>query len=136
MKSTPNIERTDEEILKRIEYMKAKDYIGFGRNDLISRLSFEAVKPFLKEGITEDQWKPLPKDRESIIEEMKAYMPFAIGKAVNQRGISAERSLCHYWSWTWLIGDEDWDFSDYDSYGINELKAICDRYGFEFSEED
>ena len=43
--------RTQEEILARIEERKNYDPLGFETNDLLSFLSTEAVRPFLKAGV-------------------------------------------------------------------------------------
>lgn len=129
--------RTDEEILERIEEQQKKDAFGFMIPDLISVLPFEKAKPYLKKEATEKDWNPPnPRDRESILETMKDYMPFAWDKANNERGLSAARSLCHFASWIWLIGDEDKfdDLYEYDDYGKPHLRAICEYYDWDHSQ--
>jgi hypothetical protein len=65
------------------------------------------------------------------------YMDFALGKANNQRGISAYRSLCHYAAWLWLCledadyaaFDESWEH--YTDYGLPQLAIARDLLGME-----
>lgn len=130
--------RTDKEILARVEAVKDHDWIGTEVSDLLSYLSFESVKPFLNEGVTEDQWSVIPRTRESILDEMLEYMPFAWDKANNGRGISASRSMSHYRAWTWMLGDEDkfGELLDYEFYGKDNLVAICNHYGWDSSQWD
>jgi hypothetical protein len=129
--------RTDEEILERIKIRKAEanDLLGTEVTDLIIRLNFGAATPFLNEGVTKDAFEPAPRDRESLIDEMREYMEFAIGKAQDERGISAYRSLAHYAAWTWLAGDDLGDLTSYDNYGLPQLKKICEHYGFDHFKE-
>ena len=122
--------RTDEEIIERIKAQEPQDWLGFMNIDLIYRLPFELAKPYLKDGVTESDWQPKPRDRDSLIAEMKDYMPFAIEKADSGRGISASRSMAHYASWVWLAGDDLGDLNTYQDYGKSNLSKICRHYGF------
>jgi hypothetical protein len=130
--------RTDEEILARIEERGASDFFGFETSDLIVRLPYEKAKKFLKEGVTEADWKNdvAPRDRESILKEMEEYMTFAWEKANGCRGISASRSISHYMSWIWLAGDDLGDLTDYQYYGKDELVKICEFYGWDHTQWD
>ena len=128
--------RADDEILQRIEAIKSNDAFGFEITDLIHRLPFDLAKPYLKEGVSEDEWSPLPRDRDSLIKEMLDYMPFAWEKANNERGISAYRNMCHYSAWTWLAGDDLGDLHDYEFYGKDNLVRICEHYGWNHSHWD
>ena len=123
--------RTDDEILSRIESVKNDDWMGTQINDLICRLPFEKAKHLLKPEVTSAEWKQIPRDRESIVAEMLDYMPFAWDKANNCRGLSAGRSMDHYQAWTWLIGDDFGDLSDYEFYGKDNLCRICEHYGWD-----
>lgn len=123
--------RTDEEILARIEEREPFDWLGFERNDLIIRLPFEKAKPFLKPEVTAEAWTPAPRDRESVLAEMRDYMRFAWEKANEGRGLSAGRTMHHYMAWIWLIGDDLGELSRYQYYGKDNLLTICKHYGFE-----
>ena len=85
---------------------------------------------YIKEGYEAD-----PLTEEAIIQEMREYMDFALGKARNERGISASRSVWKYVQWLWAIEDEELldfaeDDSNYPMYGMPILQKICDKYGF------
>lgn len=132
-----NTERTDKEIVDRINAIKDRDFFGFETSDLLARLSFAAAKPFLKDTAKEEDWPaPSPRDRESLINEMREYMPFAWDKANNCRGISASRSMSHYTSWVWLAGDDLGNLGDYEYYGKDNLVRICEHYGFDAAQWD
>lgn len=128
--------RTNDEILARVESIKDRDWLGFETGDLIVRLPFDIAKPYLKEGVTENQWDVDPRDKDSLINEMRDYMPFAWEKANNCRGISASRSMSHYSAWVWLAGDDLGDLHDYDYYGKDNLVMICKHYGFDYDQLD
>ena len=128
--------RTIDEVLER-----AKNYNGFFcLEDLLDFLPVELIGPFYKEGsdFSKRETKKLEKD--VVIECMKEYMPFAIDKANNQRGISASRSIEHFINWLWLIEDKEMlDFAscegNYSPYGIPILEAISKKYNFPWSEK-
>lgn len=128
--------RTDEEILTRIESVKADDWLGTQISDLLVRLPFEKAHPYLKPDMTADEWKVVPRDRDAMLAEMLDYMPFAWDKANNCRGISAGRSMDHYSVWTWLAGDDLGDLRRYNYYGKNNLVRICKHYGWDAGQWD
>lgn len=128
--------RTDEEIIERIKAVQDRDFFGFEVLDLVIRLPFEKAKDFLKVEASESEWEVYPRDRESLVQQMLDYMPFAWGKANNKRGLSAGRSLAHYQSWSWLAGDDLGDFTNYQFYGKDILVKICNHYGWDASQWD
>ena len=132
--------RTDAEILARIETVKERglDWLGTQRWDLVLRLPYELAKPYLKEGVGEEDWKPSPRDEEAVRAEMHDYMDFAWDKANNRRGISAGRSLAHMAAWLWLVGlNEAADAMDhYDYYGKPHLRAICEHFDWNWRKWD
>lgn len=135
--------RTQEEIIGRIKEKLPADFFGFQTQDLLLAL--------MKENILEhgkalgldiddpkefDDFEPQFRDDESVRGRIRSYMSFAFDKAVNHRGISAERSIAHYRSWLWLIGDEELlafaeDDNNYMNYGAPILKKIAERYMIE-----
>ena len=132
--------RTNEEIVER-----CNNYPGWiCKFDLIERLPFDVAKQFLTEDAladAENDWreKPTPNTREAILERMRDYMPFALGKAEDHRGLSANRSIEHYHNWLWLLGDDKTlafaeDDDNYPQYGVPILKHVCEVYGFQFPE--
>ena len=128
--------RTDEEILARIKEVERNDWLGTERGDLIEVLPFENVKPFLEEGVTEEEWTPLARDPDSVKARMLDYMPFAWEKANDCRGISASRSMSHFAAWTWLIGEDFGNLQKYEFYGKPNLVAICERFGWDHKQWD
>ena len=89
---------------------------------------------YIKEGYEAD-----PLTEEAIIKEMRDYMDFALGKARNERGISANRSIWKYVQWLWALDDEELlafaeDDDNYPMYGMPILQKICDKYGFKEAE--
>lgn len=130
--------RTDAEILAHIAAVESDDFFGFIRGDLISYLPFESAKPFLKDDVTPKDWKERPRDRESVIAQIEAYMPFAWDKANNRRGLSAGRSINHMQAWLWMLGEETAadSISHYTLYGKPQLRAICEHFGWDWSQWD
>ena len=76
--------------------------------------------------------KHVPKlTRENVIQEIKEYLPFAIGKAEGERGISAERSMFKFTEWLWVLEDDDLlNVIDkgYIDYGLAILNIIKGKY--------
>lgn len=128
--------RTDKEIIERINERRAEDWLGTEFSDLIVRLPFDAAKPWLKDDVVAADWKPEPRDRESLLKEMLNYMPFAWEKANRGRGLSAGRSMSHYNAWVWLAGDDLGDLTRYAYYGKDNLVRICQHYGWDHAEWD
>lgn len=127
--------RTQKEILARIKEIEPKDFFGFQSNDLLGFLTFENVKPWLKEGATEDKWE----QETDPVERIKDYMPFAWDKANNCRGLSAGRSIEHMKAWVWLDGNTDLFKQleeDYEYYGKPHLVKVCEAYGIDWKPLD
>lgn len=128
--------RTDDEILSRIEVVKENDWMGTQIGDLIVRLPFDKARPYLKPEVTEADWKPASRDRDALLAQMLDYMPFAWEKANNERGLSAGRSMDHYSAWVWLAGDDLGDLLEYEFYGKENLRRICQQYGWDADQWD
>lgn len=130
--------REQDEIVARIEKVKESDIFGFESIEYIDYLDFEHAKPYLKEGVTQEEWDV--KSQDAIRERMGDYMDFAWNKAINCRGISAGRSIAHYQAWLWIEGawaDEDIKaLEDYEHYGKDELTKICKHLGLDASQWD
>lgn len=133
--------RTDAEIIAQIKAVASDDWMGTQTNGLVSYLTFSAAKnlKLLKPEATEDEWGEVtPRDSESVTAEILKYMPFAWDKANNCRGISAGRSLNHMKVWLWmLLNEEATEFlSGYDCYGKPQLRAICEAFGWDWTQWD
>lgn len=120
--------KTQEEILQKIENVKDEDIFRTITNDLLVYLEFDKVKPFLKDCVTEEQWGEMSNDLtvENVKKLMIDYLPFAYEKAEGERGLSAARSMDHYYAWIWLLGEEErfGDVREYVGYGIHNLNEI------------
>jgi hypothetical protein len=135
--------RTDDEILARIKKISPDDWLGTQQNDLVTALSWHAVQPFLTdEGrlIGPENWDDTHVHTdEQVRNQIRDYLPFAIDKALNHRGISAGRSIDHFRSWVWLLGDApysaiDWD--NYAQYGAPILKQVSELVEFPWPTSD
>lgn len=65
---------------------------------------------------------------ENVIKEMQSYINFAIEKAENQRGLSANRSIWKFQKWLWVLEDKEIVDFDFDDYGMNLLLRIIKKY--------
>ena len=135
-----NSKRTPEEIVARLKEIEKTDFFGFQRSDILECLPFNAARPFLRDGATADQWAQYmkPRDAESIKARMLEYMPFAWDKANDCRGLSAMRSIEHMKAWLWLLNDPLGARLDdlFHYYGKPCLRAICEKYGWDWRQWD
>ncbi|OEU75012.1 MAG: hypothetical protein BA864_14155 [Desulfuromonadales bacterium C00003093] len=137
---------TKEEVDARYTERAPADMLGFEVDEYTPYMSVEGMRPLAKEGVTDETLKEiqLTLNRGEMVADMERYMEFAIGKANDQRGISANRSIQHYIAWTWLSGDAEFSSTietmyehGYTGWGIPILRKICEFYGFDhFKEED
>ncbi|MCK4518367.1 hypothetical protein KAT92_06325 [Candidatus Babeliales bacterium] len=88
-----------------------------------------------------DFYKPEYKDdalaitKENVISEMREYINFAMGKAIDQRGISANRSIWKFKQWLWLLEDDEITNFDFNDYGYKLLFKIAKKYDLTINEE-
>jgi len=125
--------RTQQEILDRIKSISNRDFFGFETSDLIDFLDYEHAKEFLKEGVTEEQWKEAREKTGTPEKQIKDYIEFAWEKAKGERGLSSERSINHFTAWLWLAGDDELvafleDEGNYPMYGKPMLKKVTEKY--------
>jgi len=130
---------TIEAIGGRFEARRKDDVLGFEANIYANYMTYEQIKPYAHDGLTEGEWGEVPAlNRDDVIQEMREYITFAFDKAYGERGISANRSIMHFIAWSWLSGDiafstqiEDEYDHNYHSYGLPILIKICKHYGFD-----
>ena len=131
--------RTDEQIVEKVKAENDRNMFVDFSGDLLLTLPFDVAKPFLRDGVTRDEWGP-PLDRSppAVIKRITEYMPFAWDKANNGRGLSALRSIDHMRAWLWLLGEEEASSAirNYDSYGKPQLAAICEHFGIDWRSLD
>lgn len=124
--------RTLEQLRKRIEYARGRDPIGLAIHDL---LVYDPKE--LKEGVEPDD---LSKAKEECEKALREYMEFAFDKAINHRGLSANRSVLHFENWLWLMERDDLlpfveDDNNYRSYGVPILKYVARAFDIPIPEE-
>ncbi|AXQ68437.1 hypothetical protein HOT99_gp180 [Caulobacter phage CcrBL10] len=135
--------RSTAEIIARIEALEndLSDFFGFQKGDLICYLPFDDAKRWLNDKASADAWEPNVNTPEAIKSSIYDYMSFAWDKANNCRGLSAGRSIDHMKAWLWLLGeDEAWvealRLDNYNMYGKPQLRAICERFGWDWTKWD
>ena len=126
--------RTQEEIVARIE--SSNSFFGFDKEVYIYALDYEHAKPYLKAEVTEDEWESSLEEEGPIEKRFASYMEFAIGKALDHRGISANRSVEKLNAYSWLLGEDDWIEEPYAMYGVPILKALAERHSLPWPEDD
>lgn len=126
--------RSAEEIVARIELVKSNDFFGVQVGGFVARLPYEAARPYLQEGVTQEQWLARA-DAGTVEEEAIAYLDFAVSKIVHHRGLSASRSVDHYRVWLWLLfGDEgfaEFECAQYENYGAPQVRVAARLLGAE-----
>ena len=126
--------------MARIKERREYDMFGFEVDEYAVYLDKEHCQDFLADGVELDDWTDYSGDlmNGKLLERMKDYMEFAVGKAEGERGISANRSIMHYIAWIWLAGDDTlldevqaaYD-NDYSDYGKEILAKIREHYSWE-----
>lgn len=125
--------KTTEEILARIKELEdsGADWMGTQRGDLVGALTFTAAKKFLVEDALRADWHPYLTQSE-VKDRIKEYLPFAIGKAEDHRGLSAGRSIDHFTTWLWLLGNEEISAefleASYQNYGCPQLAVVIKHF--------
>lgn len=118
--------RTPAEIVARIEAIgPLDDLFGAQRYDLVCSMPYEHAKPYLRDEVTAETYVQDPDPRASAL----AYIPFAIGKATDHRGLSASRSIDHLKAWAWLLGDDVLaavEAADFENYGAPKIRAFLE----------
>ncbi len=129
--------RTQEEIVARVDALARgeDDFFGFRLEVLVYALDFEHARPFLRDGVTADVWKTT--SRESIENDARDYLAFAVGKIVGHRGLSASRSVEKLGEYAWLLGRDDvvaaMDEAGYENYGAPKVRAFAEGMGWSWS---
>lgn len=139
--------RTEAEIVDRINLIRGTnaDWAGFRQEVLFSALSWEALVPYLREGLTEEekaeaQANRAGRDEAWLLNEAQEYFHFAIGKIIDHRGISASRSVEKLTEFAWLMGKDDlvkaMDETEYSKYGAPIVLLFGRGMGFSLPKLD
>ena len=134
--------KTVKDIIEKLSNYRQKNDIfqDMTISDLVEYLPYNAAEQFLKDEVTSKDWEPRILIKETVIKEIKDYMPFAVGKAIGERGLSSLRNISHFKNWMWLIEDEDTleflnNDGNYSMYGKPMLIEICKKYDIDFASE-
>jgi len=143
--------RTQEQVVERVK-AAGSNIFDFSADIYLDYLDFEHADLLLKGRATKETWevalgdfsgfgpptnrtRPIPlDDRNFILESMRHYMGFAWDKVLDQRGISAMRSVQKFSAWLWLLEDDELSaelLGEYHDYGAVLLEKVCVKYGFE-----
>jgi len=110
---------------------KRNEFLNFEPEVLLEFLPFDAVKDLCKDETTAETFGA-PKTLEEGVDAFLGYMEFAWGKAEDERGLSAMRSIQKLSAYLWLFGRDDLhDLINDDDlcnpYGAPALIAVCDE---------
>lgn len=129
-----NLARSQDEIVARIERLREndRDPFGWSREVLIGYLDYEHAQPYLQDGVTEKDWaEAIAEDGDWVanpIASLIDYLDFAWTKALDERGLSANRSVDKIKQWLWLAGEDGLlgQFLDapYAMYGKPQLAVV------------
>lgn len=128
--------KTQDELVERYRKISSR-VLDFESGVIGEFLDFDHAKQFLKEDsdATPETWDKalLKADRETVIKELTDYMEFAVGKALDHRGLSSGRSINKMRGWMWLLSNNEMidfidDGSHYAMYGCPILKKIILKY--------
>ena len=126
--------RTQEEIIDKIE--ASNTFFGFDKEVYIYALDYEHAHPYLKPEVTKEEWESDLEQEGPIEKRMASYMEFAIGKALDHRGISANRSVEKLNAFSWLLGQDEWITEPYAQYGVPILKALAERHDLPWPDDE
>jgi hypothetical protein len=134
IKSNNLVLKPVSEIIEKIHEVKSEMF-GFKMDILTDYLPAEDLEQFLNEEGKEelkknpDAWKQITEIDEAA-QDFLDYMNFAWGKALDERGLSAGRSISKLSAWLWLLGREDLvevieNEDTYNPYGAPSLINVC-----------
>lgn len=130
--------KTQQEIRARFDMYRdggAKDLLGFRQGALLEVMEFATIADIAKEGAIAASWHKVDVEKTA-----RSYLAFAIGKAVDHRGISASRSIEKLAEWLWVLGDEKlaalFEAADYYPYGGPQLAVLETAWQVEHEHKD
>lgn len=127
--------RTQDEILARFE--SADDFLGWAREVLIEAMDADTVRRYNPDATIGTDWTAWSAG--DVETNARNYLDFAIEKAINHRGLSAERSVAKLREFAWLLGRDDvvaaMGAAEYPQYGVPQVKAFADGMGWPFKAE-
>lgn len=123
--TTPVLERQTarhhDEIVARLNYIRAEDFFGFQSSDLLAYLPWDRARPFLHNNSNEGDWRAAYPIFIPPLKAMMTHMPQAWSGANSCFKVNVMRSIEHIKAWLWLAG--------YDSQFIVENFDDCEYFG-------
>ena len=133
------MKRTQEEIVARIESVKADDWMGFRCEVLFAMLDFAHARPYLREDVTAEQWAEDMVNPDDLETRARDYYEFALTKIDGHRGISANRFVDKLTEYAWLLGRHDaitaMDAEGFAQYGAPKVRAFGEAFGLSWPED-
>lgn len=126
------ITRSQDEILARFREVDAEpsNMFGFAQEVLAGAMTVETLKQAVPDFEPSAEASFPLYTSENIEQAAREYLEFAIGKALDHRGISASRSVDKLTQFAWLAGKDDvveaMDEAGYTNYGAPKLKAFAE----------
>jgi hypothetical protein len=135
------LHRTQKEILKRI--CDSDGFFGFSKEIYFQYLTKANLVKFTKSESRNSDLEaqdPVVTNIYKATQDLLDYIVFAWSKALDQRGISATRSIEKIGCYLWLLGRDDLfelihQDDLYTPYGAPALIAVCDSLGIEVPQE-
>lgn len=130
---------------KAVEIFSGNSFFGFDKEVAADFLSFDKVKHIYKDEYVklvesgEKEYKQIVDIKEAA-QDFLDYMVFAWMKALDERGISASRSIQKLSAWMKILGRSDiadtLDDDDlYNPYGRPALRASCDKLDISYPDD-
>lgn len=139
------LNRTQKEIFERIK-KESENPFSFSADVLIDYLDWEKSKQFYKNEYikkVKDKKEKKPTkitDIYETVQDMLDYLIFGYMKALDERGLSAGRTIDKLSHWLWLLGREDLkrlvnDNELYNPYGMPALIELTKALGLKVPED-
>lgn len=137
------LNRSIDELKERWIHVR-QNILPFGAEVIADFMPFDLVKGDFKEEYVKrieagEAKYEVKTDLKEVVNDFLTYMKFAWGKAEDERGISASRSIQKLGEWLWVLGRDDLygliNRDDlYNPYGAPALLAVCDQLQIEAPE--
>lgn len=131
------VKATNADIIKLYEEIKAGDIFG-ERTSILSYLPWGDVRQYLKEDVTEEEWKG-PKGDTDLRESFEHYRDWWREKIDNERGISVHRGKEQFALRMFLAGCPEWRGlweMDGGWYQRDAYRFAAELFGFPAAGED
>ncbi len=137
--------RTPDQIVEKCKLDDGYSWIPALKDVLVNYLPTHDASQFFNESYAkelesgESSWSVITQTEEAA-QDFLDYMVFAWSKALDERGLSAGRSIIKLSSWMWLLGRDDieatlQDETLYAPYGAPALIKACEELGIEVPDD-